>query len=42
MIMRVAGYLEILDHHGIGWTCLCSGNPGMIIYEDPYQVVAKP
>lgn len=39
-LIRVEGYLAILDAHGIGWTRLTSGDPGRIVYDDPFQVVA--
>lgn len=42
MITRVTGYLEILDHHSIGWVRLHTHDPGIILYDDPHQVVAKP
>ncbi|MFE3546257.1 hypothetical protein ACFXK0_25125 [Nocardia sp. NPDC059177] len=42
MIDRVSGYLDILDMHGIGWERLDSDTPGVILYEDPQQVVAVP
>ncbi|WP_336086784.1 hypothetical protein [Nocardia sp. SSK8] len=42
MIDRVSGYLDILDRHGIGWERLDSNDPGIILYEDPQQIVALP
>ena len=39
LIERVAGYLTILDAHGVSWTRLDSRAPGRIIYEDDHQVV---
>ena len=39
LIERVAGYLAILDAHGIAWVRLDSEDPGRIIYEDADQVV---
>ncbi|GGS55010.1 hypothetical protein [Actinokineospora fastidiosa] len=39
LLERVAGYLAILDAHGIGWIRLDSTNPGRILYEDADQVV---
>ncbi|WP_433630642.1 hypothetical protein [Nocardia sp. CA-120079] len=40
MIARVAGYLAILDAHGVGWVRLDSDALGEILYEDSNQVVA--
>ncbi|MGW6730925.1 hypothetical protein ACWF9G_33940 [Nocardia sp. NPDC055029] len=42
MIDRVSGYLDILDTHGIAWERLDSDTPGIILYEDPQQIVAMP
>ncbi|MFF2088048.1 hypothetical protein ACFVVM_30065 [Nocardia sp. NPDC058176] len=42
MIDRVSGYLAILDAHGITWERLDSDAPGVIVYDDPQQVVAVP
>lgn len=42
MIDRVSGYLDILDSHGITWERLDSDTPGIILYEDPQQIVALP
>jgi hypothetical protein len=39
LIERVAGYLAILDAHGVAWARLDSRAPGRIIYEDADQVV---
>lgn len=39
-IDRVGGYLDILDTHGIAWERLDSDIPGIILYEDPQQIVA--
>lgn len=42
LIARVTGYLAILDAHAIAWHELRTTDPGAIIYEDDYQVVAVP
>lgn len=42
LIARVSGYLAILDAHAIAWHELRTTDPGTIIYEDDYQVVAVP
>lgn len=39
---RVPGYLEILEWHGIEWHAVVAENPGTILYEDEFQVVATP
>jgi hypothetical protein len=41
-LARVPGYLEILDAHGVSWQAIASDDPGTILYEDAYQVVASP
>ncbi|MBM7861463.1 hypothetical protein [Lentzea nigeriaca] len=42
LISRVAGYLAILDAHGVAWQRLDSDDPGRIVYEDQDQVVVVP
>lgn len=42
LISRVAGYLEILDAHGVPWRRLDRDDPGRIVYEDVQQVVVVP
>lgn len=42
MIDRVGGYLSILDEHGIAWLRLDSDRPGLIVYDDVHQVIARP
>ncbi|MBR7833984.1 hypothetical protein KDL01_11960 [Actinospica durhamensis] len=42
MIEQVAGYLEILDAHGVAWELVRSTDPGEILYEDVHQVIAEP
>ncbi|WP_037308987.1 hypothetical protein [Amycolatopsis orientalis] len=38
-IERVDGYLSILETHGIPCETVWSADPGVIVYEDEYQVV---
>jgi hypothetical protein len=42
LIVRVSGYLDILDAHGVPWERLDSDDPGLIVYEDADQVVVVP
>lgn len=42
LLDRVAGYLAILDAHGVQWHRLESDDPGRVIYEDADQVVVVP
>ncbi|HET9896686.1 MAG TPA: hypothetical protein VFQ44_17285 [Streptosporangiaceae bacterium] len=42
LMRRVCGYLAILDAHRIAWEAVRSAQPGLIIYEDAFQVVAIP
>lgn len=42
MIERLAGYLEILDAHGVAWELIQTTEPGRILYEDRHQIVAEP
>lgn len=42
LLRRVTGYLAILDRHGVAYVTLRTDDPGRIVYEDPYQVVAVP
>lgn len=42
LIRRITGYLSILDAHRIAWQEIRTTDPGMIIYEDVFQVVAIP
>jgi hypothetical protein len=41
-IARVAGCLAILDGHGIPWERVRTTDPGLVLYEDELQVVARP
>ena len=40
LLSRVSGYLAILDAHSIAWEEARTTDPGTIIYEDRWQVVA--
>jgi hypothetical protein len=40
LVSRVGGYLAILDAHLIAWEEVRTTDPGMILYEDRWQVVA--
>ncbi|MFJ5684392.1 hypothetical protein [Streptomyces sp. NPDC093099] len=42
LIGRVDGYLEILTAHGVECHMIRSTDPGKVVYEDEYQVVAVP
>ncbi|MEV7867236.1 hypothetical protein AB0P17_14300 [Streptomyces sp. NPDC088124] len=42
LIARLAGYLELLTAHGVGWQEMRSTDPGRVVYEDVYQVVTVP
>lgn len=42
LLDRLAGYLEILDAHGVAWVRLESDDPGRVVYEDPDQIVVVP
>ena len=39
---RVPGYLRILRTHGIPCETVWSNDPGILVYEDEYQVVVAP
>lgn len=41
-LARVPGYLRILDAHMIEWNEIVTDDPGAILYEDAFQVVASP
>jgi hypothetical protein len=41
-LARIPGYLRILDAHGVAWHELVADDPGTILYEDGFQVVATP
>jgi len=38
----IPGYLRILEAHGTRYEMICTIVPGVVLYEDPYQVIAKP
>lgn len=40
LLARVPGYLEILDAHRVAWQRLTADTPGVVVYEDEFQVVA--
>jgi hypothetical protein len=40
-LARVPGYLAILDAHGVGWRALERDDPGVVVYEDAFQVVTR-
>ncbi|WP_232317968.1 hypothetical protein [Neomicrococcus aestuarii] len=42
LLQMTAGYLQLLDCHGIQWMELRTRTPGRIVYEDTVQVVAVP
>ncbi len=42
LIDRVAGYLDLLDAHGVAWIERRSDDPGTVLYEDDVQVVVEP
>ena len=42
LLGRVSGYLTILDAHSVAWEEVRTTDPGTIVYEDPWQVVAVP
>ncbi|CCH35311.1 hypothetical protein ABZ816_11955 [Actinosynnema sp. NPDC047251] len=42
LISRVDGYLTVLAAHGVGCERVTTDDPGVIVYEDDEQVIAKP
>lgn len=42
LLAMSAGYLDLLDRHGIPWVELRTSTPGRVVYEDDVQVVAVP
>lgn len=42
LLNRIHVYTDILDAHRIAWECIRSDDPGLIIYEDDVQIVARP
>lgn len=41
LLIRIEGYLQLLDRHGIGWEKVESKKPGRIVYEDDVQIVVS-
>ena len=41
-VARLPGYLAVLDRHRIAWECVRTTDPGLVVYEDELQVVARP
>jgi len=41
-LVRVPGYLAILDAHGVPWERVEAHSAGRVVYEDELQVVAVP
>ena len=42
LLAGIAGYLDLLDAHGLAWQRLRTAEPGRVIYEDEHQVVVTP
>jgi hypothetical protein len=42
LIVRIDGYLALLDAYGVPWERAETDRPGRVIYEDDVQVVATP
>lgn len=42
LIDRLPGYLAILDAHNVAWERVSVGDPGLVTYDDEYQVIAIP
>jgi hypothetical protein len=40
LLERIPGYLAILDAHRVAWEQARTSAPGMIVYEDAWQVLA--
>ena len=39
LVVRVGGYLRLLDRYGVRWVELHSADPGRVVYEDDVQIV---
>ena len=39
LLIRLEGYLKMLNQHGISWEKVESEDPGQIVYEDDVQIV---
>jgi len=42
LLTRLPGYLAILDSHRVAWRRITTDDPGDVVYEDEFQVVAVP
>ncbi|MHA7264755.1 hypothetical protein ACX80W_16330 [Arthrobacter sp. TMN-37] len=42
LLARVPGYLDLLDRYAVPWRELRSADPGVVLYEDRFQVVVRP
>ena len=42
LLVRVPGYLDLLDRHGVAWRRSRSADPGTVLYEDPHQILVAP
>ena len=42
LLRRVDGYLAILSAHSVAWQQITSPDPGRVVYEDGFHVVAVP
>ncbi|WP_432570095.1 hypothetical protein [Kineococcus sp. SYSU DK005] len=42
LLTGIAGYLDLLDAHGLPWQRLRTSEPGRVVYEDEHQVVVTP
>jgi hypothetical protein len=42
LLRRIDGYLAILSAHAVAWQQVTSPNPGRVVYEDEFHLVAVP
>ena len=42
LLRRAEGYLAILSAHSVAWQQITSPDPGRVVYEDEFHVVAVP
>lgn len=42
LLVRVPGYLALLDRYGVGWVERRSADPGVVLYRDDVQIVVRP
>jgi hypothetical protein len=42
LLRRVEGYLAILSAHAVAWQQITSPDPGRVVYQDEFHVVAVP